>query len=112
MKNPLVVQSKKQTKIGIALGAVVPVVFSPLVCLLIFNHRRPQYPDGGVFKYWDFYNTLLTHETQFPTFLSLCALSNLPLFFWLLKKKKDWIARGMIISTMAYAMAFFILEAI
>ncbi|MFT6746689.1 MAG: hypothetical protein ACJAZ2_001033 [Glaciecola sp.] len=110
MKNPQVAHFKKQIKKGIALGAVVPVVFSPLICFLIFNHRRPQYPDGGAFHFWDFYTTLLTHEMQFPTFLSLCALSNLPVFFWLLKKKKDWIARGMIYSTMVYAIIYFAMK--
>ena len=110
MKNPMVAYYKQQTKKGVALGTIIPVIFSPLVCFLIFSYRTPHHPDGGLFKFWDFYNTLLTHETQLPTFLSLCALSNLPIFFILLNKKKDWIARGMIYSTMAYALVYFILK--
>ena len=101
---------KQQTKKGVALGTIIPVLFSPLVCFLIFSYRTPHHPDGGLFNFWGFYNTLLTHETQLPTFLSLCALSNLPIFFILLQKKKDWIARGMIYSTMAYAIVYFVIK--
>ena len=101
---------KQQTKKGVALGTLIPVIFSPLVCFLIYSYRVPRQADGTNFQFWEFYETLLGHQTQLPTFISLCALANLPVFFYLLNKKKDWIARGMIYSTMAYAIVYFILK--
>lgn len=101
---------KQQTKKGVVLGAIVPIIFSPLVCFLLFSYRVPKRGDGTLFNFWEFYDTLLTHETQLPTFLSLCALSNLPFFFLLLRKKKDWVAKGMIYSTIAYAIVFFAMK--
>jgi hypothetical protein len=106
----MVAHYKRQTKIGVLLGTIVPVIFSPLVCFLIYNLRTPHKPDGALFNFWEFYQTLLTHEVQLPTFLSLCALSNLPIFFLLLKKNKDWIARGMIYSTLGYTIVYFVLK--
>jgi hypothetical protein len=106
MKNQMIALKKQQIKKGIILGALAPIIFSPLVCLILYLNLG----NSGGFTFWEFYDTLLIHETELQTFLCLCVLCNLPFFFLFLKKKKDWIAKGIQFGTFAYVVLYAIVK--
>lgn len=105
---------QKLIKGGIV-GLLLPVVSSPLVCYILYQYQKPVKIDErgftvGVFSFWDFYFQLLNNPWKLPTFMSLCVISNLAIFFYLLNKKKEVLARGIIFATMIYAAIFFIMK--
>ena len=101
---------KRQQKKGVSLGAIIPILVSPIVAKILYNYRTPEKPDGEMFTFSEFFDSILDSSTQLPVFISLCAIGNLPVFFLLLRKKKDWIAKGVIYSTIGYALVYFILK--
>jgi hypothetical protein len=106
---------QKQKLQGAIIGLVAPILSSPLVCFLLFYFGSPKKIDErgyatGTYHYADFYWNLLTNPTRLPIFISLCTLINLAVFSILLKQDKDWIARGMIYTTLLYAAIYFILK--
>ncbi len=92
------------------MGLVIPTLSSPLVCLILRMYRTPVGETGHAIPFWDFYAAILNNPVQLPTFISLCTISNLIVFAILLQKQKDWIARGMIFSTICHAIVYFILK--
>lgn len=103
-------QHKKAKKIGILIGAVTPPLVSPLVCYILFVVNKPRDSFGEFYSYWGFYESLLNYVVKLPTFISLSAIGNLAVFFVLLQLKKDWMARGIIYSTMGWAIIYFTLK--
>ena len=108
---------QKEKLNGAIIGFVAPLLGSPIVCALLYLYREPAKIDDrgfilGTYTYGEFYIHLLTNPNRLPTFITLCTLINLAIFFYLLKKNKDWVARGMIYTTMLYAAIYFVLKLI
>jgi hypothetical protein len=88
-----------KTATGIVVGAVAPLT----VFLLIYLFRYTEYP----------FSDYLVHLWQLKlTFkiLSLCGFANLLIFFYYLRNKMEKAARGIIISTLMYALLFLVFE--
>lgn len=95
-------------KRGIVLGALVPVLASPVIAFILFSIRTSTgKASNSAMGFWDYYFALIDHRTESITMISLCALCNLPVFFYLTWKKKDSMAKGMILSTLAWALLYF-----
>lgn len=107
MVNPYLEQKKKDQKLGLLIGTLTPVLFSPVTAYILYSYQPPKTSDGFQMLFWEFYSLLFSDSVKLTTFISLCALVNLPVFFILLQKKKDFIAKGIIYSTIAYAFLFF-----
>ncbi len=93
---------KQQTKKGVVLGTILPVLFSPIVAFILYSYKIPEAGDGSLMTFWEFYDEMFTSQVRLPIFISLCALANRPGFFIFMNKKTDWIGKGMIYSTLGY----------
>jgi hypothetical protein len=84
---------------GIALG-----ILTPLVILFIYYRVNYYYirVDGFMFK-------MLINKVLVPL-LSLCVIGNLGVFYLFINKEHYLTARGIILSTLLYAIAVFIVK--
>ena len=106
---------KQQIIKGGIVGLLMPVIASPLVCYILYSYQKPVRIDErgftvGIYGFWDFYFQLLNNPWKLPTFMSLCVIANLLLFFYLLNQKKELLARGIMFATMVYAAIFFAMK--
>lgn len=100
---------------GAIIGFIAPLLSSPLVCLFLFWFGEPKKIDDrgfitGTYTYFEFYLNLISNPSRLPIFISLCALINLAVFYMYLQKKREWLARGMIYTTLLYTVIYFILK--
>jgi hypothetical protein len=63
------------------------------------------------FGSWEKYSIFLRYGQMISSLISLCAVPNLILFFWLMKTDRYQAGKGLIAITMLFAITVFILRA-
>lgn len=91
-------------------GLLLPILASPIVTWILYN-RKPRTVDDrgfitGTYSYWELFGELVFNPAKLPLFMSLCALINLPVFFYFIKKNMEFRARGVLFGTLVYAVIF------
>lgn len=89
---------------GIMAGFVFPIAVSPLIALGILS--RSAY-EGGLSG---FYDQIFQVPSSASSLISLAVLCNLILFFIFYKLKWDSINKGVIFSSIIYAVSVFVLK--
>lgn len=82
--------------IGTLLGLISPVIVLIIFYLLNYLH----------ISFYGFLSKYMDHKALVPLF-SLCVIINLGLFFLFIQKEKYYAARGIIFSTLIYAIIIF-----
>lgn len=84
-------------KLGVFLGILAPVIAMLIIYLIQFSN----------FKLNELID-LLVSKKVFTKIVSLCVLPNLALFFFFLNKNYYYSARGILLSTIIFALFVFI----
>lgn len=96
-----------------AVGLILPIIASPLVTKILMLYKPYKTDNRGMltgqYSFTEFYSELIS-PGQLPIFMSLCALANLPVFFFFLWKKKDVKAKGILFGTLVYAAIYMIIK--
>lgn len=82
--------------IGLLLGLISPVIVLVIFYLINYTH----------ISFYGFLSKYMEHKALVPLF-SLCTVINLGLFFLFIQKEKYYAARGIIFSTLIYAIIVF-----
>jgi heme/copper-type cytochrome/quinol oxidase subunit 4 len=82
--------------IGLLLGLVSPVILLTVFYLINYTH----------ISFYGFLSKYMEYNALIPLF-SLCAIVNLGLFFLFIHYEKYYAARGIIFSTLIYAIIVF-----
>ncbi len=82
--------------IGTLLGLVSPITVLIFFYLANYTH----------ISFYSFLSKYMEHKALVPLF-SLCAIINLGLFYLFIQKDKYYAARGIIFSTLIYAIIIF-----
>lgn len=89
---------------GLMMGFFIPVLVSPLIAWIIMQYSRYS---GGLSG---FYDQLFMSPSSSSSMISLSVLCNLPVFFILYKRKWDSTGKGVIMSSIVYAIIVFVLK--
>lgn len=91
---------------GIMAGFMFPIVVSPLIALIIQQFTPYR---GGL---GEFYDHLFQRKDAISSLICLAVLCNLILFFVFYRLKWDSVNKGVIFSSILYAVTVFILKLI
>jgi hypothetical protein len=95
-------------------GLILPILASPLVNFILVSQGPKRVDDRGFivgsYTFSEYYQILITNPPKLAIFMSLCALINLPVFFWFLNKQKDYQAKGVLMGTLVYFVIFMIFK--
>ena len=95
-------------------GLILPILASPLVNFILVSQGPKRVDDRGfivgTYTFAEYYQILITNPPKLAIFMSLCALINLPVFFWFLHKQKDYQAKGILMGTLVYFVIFMIFK--
>lgn len=82
--------------IGTILGLISPLMVLVIFYLIYYTH----------ISFYGFLSKYIEHKALVPLF-SLCVIINLALFYLFIQKEKYYAARGIIFSTLIYAIIVF-----
>jgi hypothetical protein len=82
--------------IGTLLGIISPIIVLTLFYLINYTH----------ISFYGFLSKYMEHKALIPLF-SLCTIINLGIFFLFIYTEKYYAARGIIFSTLIYAIIVF-----
>lgn len=95
-------------------GLLMPILVSPLVNYILVLQGPKKIDDRGfivgTYSFIDYYKILISNPPKLSIFMSLCALINLPIFFFLLRKEKDFQAKGILLGTLVYFVFFMVFK--
>lgn len=96
---------QRRTK-GIILGTIVPVVTLLIAnYILLLNHPITVSEQGFIvvqYDYWDYLMENLTDTGKYAAFF--CMSANIAIIWFISNKKNDYLANGIVIPTVVYAM--------